>query len=110
MNHWRLLLCVGNNRRDDAGCMRLTDMQIIFCDHRLGRKFEREWFSRVRVWLVERRSRAGDRDSNAMAFIENLAQPTDIEFHFCHFTRLEKDLVIVTFAVAGPANIIHDQD
>src|SRR5262249_14099251 len=64
----------------------------------------------LRIWVVERRTGAGDGDADAVAGVEDLADPTDVEFEFVNFGEFEKHLMIEPFAIAGALGIVANQD
>src|SRR4051794_25663553 len=68
-----------SNRREYAGSILAIVLDGIVSYLQLFRQFAGQRQASIGVYLVERRCGAGDGDTNAMAAVEDLAGPTDVE-------------------------------
>ena len=59
----------------------------------------------MRIGFVERRSGAGNGDADAVAAVENLAAPADIECELVDLTGFEQGFMVEAFAIAAAHEI-----
>ena len=73
-------------------------------------ELDRQRLAGLRIGLVERRTGAGDGDADAMAGVEDLADPAHVKREFGRLAGREQRFVVEALAVAGPPGVIDDQD
>src|SRR5688500_8265867 len=109
MAGWSRRFWLSHRRENSRGVLLIVMDRVDRLDG-IGGKVDRQRLACLRVWLIERRAGAGDRHANAMTFVENLADPADVEGELRRFAWRKQRFAIEAVAVAGPPGVIDDQD
>src|SRR6187402_1831858 len=84
--------------------------QRIVSHHHMSRRRNGELLARVRVRFVKIRPRSADRHPDAVAAVEDLAHPSDVEGHAVYLAGFEQRRLFETISVARPADGVGKHD
>ena len=77
--------------------------------HSIFGNFDRQWLAGLRVRLVEWRPRAGNRDADAVAFVENLAHPAYTQRELVDLIGFHQHFVVEAFSISRAPRVVDNQ-